>query len=162
MTSKRNCSRWPVKFVPKRILQPDEAPRRIHALVDRIAFAACVINDRSELRHLSELGARFFSDDRGEDRDAGRRAILGDRHRPLFTLGWGPRPRRSTLREVGMNVGKTLFAQVMDFVPWRSFGRIVDHDGNAIGLGGKEVGRSTLADGNESGLAQLSTRRSTP
>jgi hypothetical protein len=26
-----------------------------------------------------------------------------------------------------MNVGKTLFAQVMDFVPWRSFGRIVDH-----------------------------------
>lgn len=25
-----------------------------------------------------------------------------------------------------MNVGKTLFAQVMDFVPWRSFGRIVD------------------------------------
>jgi hypothetical protein len=31
-----------------------------------------------------------------------------------------------------MNVGKTLFAQVMDFVPWRSFGRIVDHhDGNA-------------------------------
>jgi hypothetical protein len=31
-----------------------------------------------------------------------------------------------------MNVGKTLFAQVMDFVPWRSFGRTVDHhDGNA-------------------------------
>jgi hypothetical protein len=25
-----------------------------------------------------------------------------------------------------MNVGKTLFAQVMDFVPWRSFGRIVE------------------------------------
>lgn len=25
-----------------------------------------------------------------------------------------------------MNVGKTLFAQVMEFVPWRSFGRIVD------------------------------------
>src|ERR1035438_4263531 len=32
----------------------------------------------------------------------------------------------------GMNVGKTLFAQVMDFVPWTSFGRIVDrYAGNA-------------------------------
>ena len=31
-----------------------------------------------------------------------------------------------------MNVGKTLFAQVMDFVPWKTFGRIVDrHDGDA-------------------------------
>jgi hypothetical protein len=31
-----------------------------------------------------------------------------------------------------MNVGKTLFAQVMDFVPWTSFGRIVDrYDGDA-------------------------------
>lgn len=31
-----------------------------------------------------------------------------------------------------MNSGKTLFAQVMDFVPWTSFARIVDrHDGNA-------------------------------
>ena len=31
-----------------------------------------------------------------------------------------------------MNVGKTLFAQVMDFVPWTSFSRIVDrHSGNA-------------------------------
>ncbi len=25
-----------------------------------------------------------------------------------------------------MNVGKTLFAQVMEFVPWKTFGRIVD------------------------------------
>jgi hypothetical protein len=25
-----------------------------------------------------------------------------------------------------MNVGKTIFAQTMDFVPWTSFGRIVD------------------------------------
>jgi hypothetical protein len=25
-----------------------------------------------------------------------------------------------------MNVGKTLFAQIMEFVPWRSFGRIVE------------------------------------
>ena len=31
-----------------------------------------------------------------------------------------------------MNVGKTLFAQIMDFVPWTSFSRIVDrHSGNA-------------------------------
>src|SRR5215469_3290220 len=27
--------------------------------------------------------------------------------------------------EAGMNVGKTLFAQVMEFVPWKTFGRIV-------------------------------------
>jgi transposase len=31
-----------------------------------------------------------------------------------------------------MNVGKTLFAQIMEFVPWTSFGRIVDrYSGNA-------------------------------
>ena len=31
-----------------------------------------------------------------------------------------------------MNVGKTLFAQIMEFVPWTSFSRIVErHDGNA-------------------------------
>ena len=31
-----------------------------------------------------------------------------------------------------MNVGKTLFAQLMEFVPWKSFGRIVDrHQGDA-------------------------------
>jgi len=31
-----------------------------------------------------------------------------------------------------MNVGKTLFAQVMDFVPWTSFGRVVErYSGNA-------------------------------
>ena len=31
-----------------------------------------------------------------------------------------------------MNAGKTLFAQVMDFVPWKNFGRIVDrHSGDA-------------------------------
>ena len=31
-----------------------------------------------------------------------------------------------------MNVGKTLFAQVMEFVPWTSFTRIVDrYAGNA-------------------------------
>ncbi len=31
-----------------------------------------------------------------------------------------------------MNVGKTLFAQIMDFVPWTSFSRMVErHSGNA-------------------------------
>lgn len=31
-----------------------------------------------------------------------------------------------------MNVGKTLFAQVMEFVPWKTFSRIIDrHDGDA-------------------------------
>lgn len=31
-----------------------------------------------------------------------------------------------------MNVGKTLFAQVMEFVPWKTFGRIIDrHKGDA-------------------------------
>lgn len=31
-----------------------------------------------------------------------------------------------------MNVGKTLFAQVMEFVPWKTFGRIIDrHHGDA-------------------------------
>lgn len=31
-----------------------------------------------------------------------------------------------------MNVGKTLFAQVMEFVPWKSFGRIIErHRGDS-------------------------------
>src|ERR1035437_4893842 len=35
-------------------------------------------------------------------------------------------------RECRMNVGKTLFAQVMEFVPWKTFGRIiVRHKGDA-------------------------------
>ena len=30
-----------------------------------------------------------------------------------------------------MNLGKTLFAQLMDFLPWKTFHRIVDrHDGD--------------------------------
>ena len=33
-----------------------------------------------------------------------------------------------------MNVGKTLFAQVMEFVPWTSFGRIVDRHGGNVGV----------------------------
>jgi hypothetical protein len=35
-------------------------------------------------------------------------------------------------RECRMNVGKTLFAQVMEFVPWKTFGRIIErHKGDA-------------------------------
>jgi hypothetical protein len=31
-----------------------------------------------------------------------------------------------------MNVGKTLFAQVMEYVPWKTFGRLIDrHSGDA-------------------------------
>ena len=33
-----------------------------------------------------------------------------------------------------MNVGKTLFAQIMEFVPWTSFGRIVDRYGGDAGV----------------------------
>jgi len=33
-----------------------------------------------------------------------------------------------------MNVGKTLFAQIMDFVPWTSFHRIVQHHGGNVGV----------------------------
>ena len=34
-------------------------------------------------------------------------------------------------RERRMNVGKTLFAQVMEFVPWKTFGRIIErHKGD--------------------------------
>jgi len=35
-------------------------------------------------------------------------------------------------RECRMNVGKTVFAQVMEFVPWKAFGRIIErHKGDA-------------------------------
>ena len=31
-----------------------------------------------------------------------------------------------------MNIGKTLFAQVMEYVPWKTFGRIIErHNGDA-------------------------------
>lgn len=34
-----------------------------------------------------------------------------------------------------MNVGKTLFAQVMEYVPWKTFGRIIKrHGGEKIEL----------------------------
>jgi hypothetical protein len=35
-------------------------------------------------------------------------------------------------RECRMNVGKTLFARGMEFVPWKTFGRIIErHKGDA-------------------------------
>ena len=33
-----------------------------------------------------------------------------------------------------MNIGKTLFAQVMDYVPWKTFGRIIDRHGGDAGV----------------------------
>jgi hypothetical protein len=33
-----------------------------------------------------------------------------------------------------MNIGKTLFAQVMEYVPWKNFGRIVDRYGGDVGV----------------------------
>jgi len=33
-----------------------------------------------------------------------------------------------------MNVGKTLFAQVMEYVPWKTFGRIIDCYGGDAGV----------------------------
>jgi hypothetical protein len=33
-----------------------------------------------------------------------------------------------------MNAGKTLFAQIMEFVPWTSFSRIVEHYGGDSGV----------------------------
>jgi hypothetical protein len=37
-------------------------------------------------------------------------------------------------RERRMNVGKTLFAQVMEFVPWKTFGRIVERHKGDLGV----------------------------
>ena len=33
-----------------------------------------------------------------------------------------------------MNIGKTLFAQVMEYVPWKNFGRIIDRYGGDSGV----------------------------
>jgi hypothetical protein len=43
-----------------------------------------------------------------------------------------------------MNAGKTLFSQVMEFVPWKSFGRIIDRrrgDAGARTLGSSDLFR---------------------
>ena len=55
-----------------------------------------------------------------------------------------------------MNVGKTLFAQIMEFVPWTSFGRIVDRYNGNLG-----VRKLTCAEHfRVMGLAQLTWRES--
>lgn len=33
-----------------------------------------------------------------------------------------------------MNVGKTLFAQVMEYVPWKTFSRIIERHGGDAGV----------------------------
>ena len=33
-----------------------------------------------------------------------------------------------------MNLGKTLFAQVMEYVPWKTFGRIIERHGGDSGV----------------------------
>ena len=45
-----------------------------------------------------------------------------------------------------MNVGKTLFAQVMEFVPWKTFTRIIERpkgDAGVRTLGCADLGAST-------------------
>ncbi len=37
-------------------------------------------------------------------------------------------------RECRMNVGKTLFAQVMEFVPWKTFARIIERHKGDVGV----------------------------
>jgi hypothetical protein len=38
------------------------------------------------------------------------------------------------LPEYGMNVGKTLFAQVVEFVPWKTFARIIERHKGDVGV----------------------------
>ncbi len=50
-----------------------------------------------------------------------------------------------------MHVGKTLFAQVMEFVPWKTFGRIIErHHGDAgvrtLGCADQLTWRESLRD----------------
>lgn len=46
-----------------------------------------------------------------------------------------------------MNVGKTLFAQVMEYVPWKTFGRIIDRHGGDAGVSVREKGVSKPVEG---------------
>ena len=43
-----------------------------------------------------------------------------------------------------MNIGKTLFAQIMEFIPWTSFARIVDRHGAEL-LGAAQAAHSGIA-----------------
>ena len=46
-----------------------------------------------------------------------------------------------------MNLGKTLFAQVMEFVPWKTFGRIVERHQGTIDADGRPGLAEQLGDG---------------
>ena len=60
-------------------------PERITALVDAIAFPACVINFRLEVPHLNEPGRHFFLYGPEEDRNVARRVFHDERYRSLFS-----------------------------------------------------------------------------
>jgi Domain of unknown function (DUF4372) len=45
-----------------------------------------------------------------------------------------------------MNTGKTLFAQLMDFLPWTTFTRIVERHGGAIGKSIRQAPLTWRAD----------------
>ena len=46
-----------------------------------------------------------------------------------------------------MNIGKTLFAQVMEYVPWKTFGRIMRPAWRRCGGADAELCRSVSCDG---------------
>jgi hypothetical protein len=43
-----------------------------------------------------------------------------------------------------MNVGKMLLAQVMEYVPWKTFGRIIDHHSGDAGVSTLDCADLTL------------------
>ena len=57
-----------------------------------------------------------------------------------------------------MNTGKTLFAQLMDFLPWTTFTRIVDRyggDHDRVPAGGVRALRSTRLPAGRAGTFRL-------
>ena len=64
-----------------------------------------------------------------------------------------------------MNLGKTLFAQIMEFVPWTSFARIVERYGGDVrvrNLSCPEQFRAMAMARNCSGQLRLRTLTSPP
>jgi len=66
-----------------------------------------------------------------------------------------------------MNVGKTLFAQVMEYVPWKTFGPIIERHGGDAGvrtLGCADlfrvIARPVVGDKESAGLVREATRGS--
>jgi len=70
--------------VPKVIVTADSVPAHVLAIVDGIAYPACVLNYRLEVAHLNDLGARFFLFGDDTDRNCGRRVFLDLTYRALF------------------------------------------------------------------------------